>query len=353
MTTKQLNHQQAWWAKFLSEFNFKISYRSEKQREKLNVLTRRSQNLSKSIEDTQQQHQFQTLLQDHQLDKDIKKALTVAFCVNTINKTINKAINNVVDKGVDKTVKENEENKENKEIINVKTFSNKFSDHSFSTPLQQIISAPIGDGESEIDDTGKLLEKLLEELLEKAYKDNEMIKEIMDAKACGLWKLPTALTKKDIRLSMGDLKIESKQLYVKNKMYVPENKPLQLFLLQQHHDPPIHDHTGYKAMYQKIQEGYFWFDIAKPCKQYASNCLICRWIKAYTVQKQGLLNALPISNRKWMDLSLDFVVKLPKYRQRNRVFQYILVVVDWLTKRCLYKPLKTLHTSKFIDVMYH
>ena len=120
MITKQLNCWQAHWIKFLSKFNFKISYRSGKQGEKPDILTRQSQNLPKGIEDLQQQHQFQILLQNHQLDKDIKKILSVMFCVNTANK----AIDNAVDKTVDI-------NKENKEIINVEKFSNKFSDHSF------------------------------------------------------------------------------------------------------------------------------------------------------------------------------------------------------------------------------
>ena len=51
---------------------------------------------------------------------------------------------------------------------------------------------------------------------------------------------------------MEDLKIKNKQFYVKNRMYISENKPLQLFLLQQYHDSPIYGHPGYKAMYWKI-----------------------------------------------------------------------------------------------------
>ena len=184
--------------------------------------------------------------------------MAVTFCVNiTIDKgiddkEINKGVN---DKRVNEIINRSEENKKNKEIINVKELSNKFSgtDNPFFTLLQQIISAPIGDRKGEIDETGKLLE----ELFEKTYEDNEMVKEIMDAKARGLQKLPTALTKKGIRLSIRDLKIKNEQLYMKNRMYVLENKPLQLFLLQQHHDPPIHGHPGYKAMYQKIQKRYF------------------------------------------------------------------------------------------------
>ena len=263
------------------------------------------------------------------------------FCINT---AIDKDAD---DKGVDEIV---DGTKENKKIINVKEFSDEFSgtDNPFSTPLQQIISIPIGDGEGEIDK----MKKLLEEMFEKAYKDNEVVKKIMNAKSHGLRKLPTALTKKGIVLSMGDLKIKNKQLYVKNKMYVPENEALQLHLLQQHHDSPIHSHSGYKVMYQIIQANYFWFEMAKYCKQYASNYSICRHTKTYMVQKQSFFNPLPIPNRKWIDLLLDFVVKLPKCCRRNRVFQHILVVVDRLTKQWLYKPLKTLHTSKFIDAIY-
>ena len=285
MTIKQLNRRQACWAKFLSEFNFKISYRSGKQGEKLDVLTCWSQDLPKGIKDLRQQYQFQTLLQDHQLNKDIKKALAVTFYVNTANETINNA--------VDKTIDANEENKE---IINVKNFFDKFSNPSFFTLLQQIIFEPIKDRKSETDETeGKSLEKLFN----KAYKNDKIMKEIIHAKAHGLRKLPTALTKKSIVLSMRDLKIgKNRRLYVKNRIYVSENKLLQLFLLQQYHNPPIHSHSGYKAMYRTIQANYFWFEIAKHCKQYASNCLTCRRTKAYTIQKQSLLNLLPISNRK-------------------------------------------------------
>ena len=51
MTIKQLNCRQACWVKFLLEFNFKISYRPDKQGEKPDVLTRCSQNLPKGIKD--------------------------------------------------------------------------------------------------------------------------------------------------------------------------------------------------------------------------------------------------------------------------------------------------------------
>ena len=61
MTTKQLNRRQARWAKFLSEFNFKISSRLGKEDEKPDTLTRLAQDKPKGIDDSRQQHQFQTV----------------------------------------------------------------------------------------------------------------------------------------------------------------------------------------------------------------------------------------------------------------------------------------------------
>ena len=114
------------------------------------------------------------MLQDHQLDEDVKKTLAITFYVNTaIDKSAdNKNINKIADVI-----------KKNKEIINIKEFSNEFSDHFFSTPSQQSILVPIRDGESKINKTKG---KSLKELFDKAYKNNEMVKEIINMKACGL-----------------------------------------------------------------------------------------------------------------------------------------------------------------------
>ena len=58
MTTKQLNRRQARWAKFLLEFNFRITYRPGKKGEKPDTLTRLAQDRPKRFDNTRQQHQF-------------------------------------------------------------------------------------------------------------------------------------------------------------------------------------------------------------------------------------------------------------------------------------------------------
>ena len=149
--------------------------------------------------------------------------------------------------------------------------------------------------------TGSRIQNLLEELLNRAYK-NDKVKDIIAAKRKGLWRLPANFTKQGIKLAMGDLTLEgnkdSTRLYVKNRMYVPNDKNLRLFLLQQHHNPPIQGHPSYKNMLQKLLENWFRIGMARDCKQYTANCSTCRCTKAYNTQKQGLLNPLPILNQK-------------------------------------------------------
>ena len=71
----------------------------------------------------------------------------------------------------------------------------------------------------------------------------------------------------------------------------------------------------------------------------------------FVLPEPRLLEPFPIPNRKWMDVSLDFVEFLPECRRQNRVYQHILVIVDRLTKRRLYEPLTTLSTDELTDAI--
>ena len=59
---KQLIHWQTWWVKYLSQFNFKITYQSDKQNQKSDMLTWQLQNLSVNVNDEQIINQFWILL---------------------------------------------------------------------------------------------------------------------------------------------------------------------------------------------------------------------------------------------------------------------------------------------------
>jgi len=77
MSTKQLSHHQARWSEFLSRFNYRIIYHSEKVESKSDVLTRWSDDLSKkrNTQNSRHLHQHQTVLKSHVLDLRIQEDL--------------------------------------------------------------------------------------------------------------------------------------------------------------------------------------------------------------------------------------------------------------------------------------
>ncbi len=77
MSIKQLSHHQARWSEFLSRFNYHITYHFNKIDDKLNALTRRSEDLFKKRNtfNSWYQYQHQTILKIHVLDLDIVENL--------------------------------------------------------------------------------------------------------------------------------------------------------------------------------------------------------------------------------------------------------------------------------------
>ena len=63
--------------------------------------------------------------------------------------------------------------------------------------------------------------------------------------------------------------------------------------------------------------------------KYVSECDICHRVKASHLKPAGTLQPLSIPEWKWEDISMDFIVGLPR---TQKGYDSIWVVVDRLTK---------------------
>ena len=278
-------------------------------------MTRRKQDLPANAEDDRTKYQHQILLKEHQLDDEVKKNLKLYATIRFMTQN-----------GSEPTLEytfdyEIEFVSESKKKTNQKVPTNDDSSNS------------------------------LEELLETAYQKNDIVQKIMKAKSKNLRKLPEKILREGFKLILRDLKIREERLFYKKRLFVPHCDKLKLHLFRNHHDPPIHGHPGYREMYAKLLENYFWTTMKENCRRYAVNCSICRRSKAYNNQKQGLLAPLLIPQRKWRDLSLNFVIKLPKCHRRGRIYENILMIVNRLTKRRLYEPMAEIGTKAVLEVL--
>ena len=99
-------------------------------------------------------------------------------------------------------------------------------------------------------------------------------------------------------------------------------------LLQQLHDSPIGGHSGYLKTFHKVKQDFYWQGMKFAIKDHIRCCEVCQRTKSDTSKPAGLLQPLPIPDRPWLDISLDFIEGLPKSHGQD----VILVVVDRLTK---------------------
>jgi hypothetical protein len=83
--------------------------------------------------------------------------------------------------------------------------------------------------------------------------------------------------------------------------------------------------------------------------KYVSECDTCQKVKASHLRASGTLQPLPIPSWKWEDISMDFIVGLPKTFQKH---DSIWVIIDRLTKTAHFLPVHTTYSAKKYAEVY-
>ena len=83
--------------------------------------------------------------------------------------------------------------------------------------------------------------------------------------------------------------------------------------------------------------------------KYVSECDTYRRVKASHLRSAGPLQPLSIPSWKWEDISMDFIVGLPK---TSEGYDSIWVIVDRLPKAAHFRPVKTTYTAKEYAQLY-
>jgi hypothetical protein len=126
------------------------------------------------------------------------------------------------------------------------------------------------------------------------------------------------------------------------RLCVPDDKELKLQLLQEHHDARISGHLGKDKTYSNLARLYFWPKLSKEVYRYIASCDACQRNKGTNKQPAGLLQPLAVPQQRWEQVSMDFIVQLPKTKQGHDA---IFVIVDKLTKRIHLTPTHTTATA--------
>jgi hypothetical protein len=91
------------------------------------------------------------------------------------------------------------------------------------------------------------------------------------------------------------------------------------------HNSAYSIHPGSTKMYMDLKQKYWWDGMKADIARFVAHCDTCQRIKAEHQKPARLLQPLPIPVWKWDEISMDFVVGLPKTQKGH---DSIWVIVD-------------------------
>ena len=125
-------------------------------------------------------------------------------------------------------------------------------------------------------------------------------------------------------------------------MWIPAYEPLRTKLIQMIHDSKLTGHPGRDTLQSLIARNWTWPGLSQDVRQFVRSCQLCRQAVNWREAKSGLLKPLPIPDRSWQELSMDFVTKLPpsKPSREAKECENLLVVTDRLSKNVILIPMQ-------------
>lgn len=107
-------------------------------------------------------------------------------------------------------------------------------------------------------------------------------------------------------------------------------------------------HSGFYRTYRRLAANVYWIEMKARVQDYVKACDVCQRQKYLAIASGGLLQPLPVPSIIWENVSMDFIIGLPK----SRGFEVVFVVVDRLSKYCHFIPLKRPYTARTVAEVF-
>ena len=314
MSTKQLSHHQACWSEFLFQFNYHIIYCSEKVESKSDVLTRRSDDLSKkkNTQNSRHLHQHQTVLKSHVLDLRIQEDLqNLIFELRIIDLQCRIIALNSIQLHLVLL--------QSLSFIALVSMNLKFKE----------LKLEVEDSESQLNqetlDSEEDSVDVLTQTLWNQVEDNDKF----------AFQILEALCKKvqyHSKILLAECENLDNFLYFRDRKYISNFNHLHLRIIQLAHDNVADEHSERAKCYDLVSRVYWWLNIYKYVQRFVQNYHVCIRFKSFRQRTQEWLRSLSVSQRRWRDVSMNYVDSLSLSIFMSVIYKYVLVFVDHLIK---------------------
>src|SRR6266481_6926209 len=141
-------------------------------------------------------------------------------------------------------------------------------------------------------------------------------------------------------------------LHCDNCIYVPDSSSICLHVLQYLHDHPLSGHFGQMKTLYQVRQHYTWPGLPEFVTDYCKSCTTCSCVKPQWHKPYGLLKQLPVPEKPWNSILMDFIEQLPL----SSGYTSILVIVNCLSKQSLFILTHMTHDvyhARIIDMQPH
>jgi hypothetical protein len=128
----------------------------------------------------------------------------------------------------------------------------------------------------------------------------------------------------------------------KRRICVPNIKELKDKIHREAHESAYSIHPRGNKMYHDLKATYWWYSMKRDIALYVAISDTCQQVKAKHQRPAGLLQLLHVSEWKWKEIAMNFIMGLPRTQSG---YDFVWVIMDRLTKVAHIIPVRTTHSG--------
>ncbi len=124
-------------------------------------------------------------------------------------------------------------------------------------------------------------------------------------------------------IKLKNCRTQNEILYHDSQLWISFNELLQMNLIREMHDQSSVDHSDILRTVKVIKRNYYWSFMRKTIDRYIRNCYICQRSKTSRDKSNDLLQSLSISEQRWQDITMNFIIDLSDSSGYNAILTII------------------------------
>ncbi|PKU72440.1 RNA-directed DNA polymerase [Dendrobium catenatum] len=144
-----------------------------------------------------------------------------------------------------------------------------------------------------------------------------------------------------------DFSIRHNFLFKDNLLCVPASSWRE-HLIKELHSGGLSAHVGRTKTLEQMQSRFYWPHLRRDVVRFVERCPICQLYKG-NAQNTGLYTPLPVLQSIWEDLSMDFILGLPRTKRGS---DSIMVVVDRFSKMAHFLACKKTFDALNVAILF-